>query len=216
MSMETPDLAVVPFGGMGEFRFGMTRDEVRALMGSPLRVRRRSPWSRNLTDGYPQLWASFDYTDSGHLEFMEIGEGRCSVSLGEVRLMPGRARDVADRLREHGFATRPADSGLSVVDTGIRLYVPSSEEDAVVKAVSAASRSAGELDIAFFGEPGEAKVGARRTVVSRASVSANCATRCGGEWGRACSPPATRRGAWITTGRRAWSSATTRTAAPSR
>ncbi len=149
--MESLSLAVSPIVGVGDMRFGQSRREIHSLMGRPSEMFRRSVWSRNLTDRYDQLWLTLDYSDSGDLDFVEVGAGRCAVTLGGVQLfLPGRAVEVADHLRDGGFATRPIDSGLSIVGAGVNLYIPSTENDAAVESVSAASGNLGELDVSFF------------------------------------------------------------------
>lgn len=158
--MEFDSLSITPFIGVGHLRFGLCRSEVRTLLGRPSERWRRSTWSRNLTDRYEQWWMTLDYSDSDELEFIEVGRGRCSVLLGDVQLMPGRAREVVDRLGESGVATCPSDSGFSIVGAGVNLYVPSAEGGAVVEAVSATSSAMGEMSFSFFGEPAEAKVAA--------------------------------------------------------
>ncbi|MFG1778413.1 hypothetical protein ACGFIG_18520 [Micromonospora sp. NPDC049048] len=80
------------------------------------------------------------------------------MTLEGVQLLPGRVVDVADRLSGAGFTTRAIDSGLAIADAGVKLYVPSTEQDAAVEAVSAAPVDAVDLDASFFGEPGESKI----------------------------------------------------------
>jgi hypothetical protein len=158
VNMESLRLVVLPHVGVGNLRFGKSRREARSLLGQPSEVSRRSAWSRNLTDRYEELWLTLDYSDLDELEFIEIGSGKCSVIIDEVQLMPGRASDVADRLRSRGYILSTIDSGLSVEGVGVSLFIPSTEANAVVEAVSVASKNLGELDISFFGEPGGSRV----------------------------------------------------------
>src|SRR5687767_9588144 len=123
MTMDLNMLRVTPSVGVGDLRFGLNRREVRELMGVPSEITRRSAWSRSLTDRYDDLWLTLDYSDSGELEFIEIGSGRSAVEFGDVRLMPGRAKDIENRLEDLGHVVRRVDSGLSIDGTGIKLYV---------------------------------------------------------------------------------------------
>ena len=152
MTVSSLTMRITPFVGVGELRFGSRREDVRAVVGSTPEVRRRSAWERSLTDRYDEWWLTVDYSDGDEVDFVEVGDGKCTVMLGEVQLMPGRADEVVGQLRAAGYDPREDEAGYAIGDAGVVLFVPSSESGARVESVSAKSRDLGELDIAFFGE----------------------------------------------------------------
>jgi hypothetical protein len=61
---------ITPYVGLGPLRFGLTRSEVRALLGDQLSVVKKWPYT-NETDAYNGLGLLLEYDKEGRLECLE-------------------------------------------------------------------------------------------------------------------------------------------------
>lgn len=91
-----------PFDGVGDIRFGSSREAVREALGIPVELLRRPAWSGQVIDGYLDRGVFCSYDRSGMLAAVELfGPARAVFAgidllgraagevLAEVRLLPG-------------------------------------------------------------------------------------------------------------------------------
>ncbi|WP_213013857.1 hypothetical protein [Paractinoplanes toevensis] len=124
---------IEPGCGVGPLRFGASRAELHALLGSH-RAFRRSPAS-DLTDQYETGMVMLTCSDDEGLHLIEIpdpdGVHYFGVQLG------GTVMTVLSDLRAAGIEVTADDSGWLLADGAVGLYTSSSEQDAQVEVVTA-------------------------------------------------------------------------------
>ncbi|WP_144126289.1 hypothetical protein [Catellatospora sichuanensis] len=125
---------VEPGAGVGPLRFGMARAELRALLG-PSSGFRRGGYSEHLTDQPANGSALVTCSPEEGLYLIEIPDPD-GVTYRGVPLA-GPAAEVMAALRGIGVDLVEDSSGCTFAEHSIALYVPSSEPDAPVEAVSA-------------------------------------------------------------------------------
>jgi hypothetical protein len=116
-------MEVRPFEGLGDLRFGMSRADVRALLGPEFRSFKKTPLAKTLTDAYTQLGLHLYYDDQDRLEFIEAFQPCIPIFRG-IELL-GRPEVVLEQLRKTGVGIPRRDSdGNFFDDLGFALYSP--------------------------------------------------------------------------------------------
>ena len=116
-------LEIRPFEGLGDLRFGMSRRDVRALLGQEFRSFKKTPLADSLTDAYAQYGLHLYYDGQDRLELVEAFRPCVPIFQGVELLGPRKV--VPDRLREAGAGGPRRDSdGDFFDDLGFALYSP--------------------------------------------------------------------------------------------
>lgn len=125
---------VEPGAGIGPMRFGMTRAELRTLLG-PSRGFRRGWYSEHLTDQLDDGLVMLTCSPQDGLYLIEIPDPHGVVYRGVP--LDGSAAEVMAALRRIGVDVVEDSSGCTFAAGAAALYVPSPEPDAQVEAVTA-------------------------------------------------------------------------------
>jgi len=120
---------IIPYAGVGPIRFGMTRAEVRLLLGDGLSVIKKWPY-REETDAYKEIGLHLEYDAKDRLECIEVW-GSCPIHYKGAALLNASIQEVLERLANLGLSPR-YDDGYFLDDGGFALYAP----DDVVTAVT--------------------------------------------------------------------------------
>ena len=132
MSNSTPinGWNIAPYEGVGQLRFGLTRSQVRSLLGGSVSTFRKGPYASTDTDAYDELGLHLYYGNGDRLECIEAW-GPCPIHYKGVSLLNASTQEVLERLAGLGLSSR-YDDGYFLDDGGFALYTP----DDVVKAVT--------------------------------------------------------------------------------
>src|SRR6266480_1366133 len=116
-------LEIRPFEGLGDLRFGMSRRDVRTLLGQEFRSFKKTPLADSLTDAYTQFGLHLYYDGQDRLELVEAFQPCVPIFRGVELLGPRKV--VLEGLREAGVGSprRDADGEL-FHDLGFGLYSP--------------------------------------------------------------------------------------------
>jgi hypothetical protein len=112
---------------------GVTKAEVRRLLGEPESVFRRRPGSAPIED-FQVFGAQVTYDGAARVSFVEVARPANPVVNG-VELVGRAASDVYGELRAEGFTVREDDDGAIIEELNVGLYVVGG----VVEAVSTGS-----------------------------------------------------------------------------
>jgi hypothetical protein len=121
---------IKPFVGVGPLTFGLSRQEVRALLGTNYHSFRQGPFATNETDAFDDLGLHTDYDANDKLEFVE-GQGNTKLLFNGVSFLEESIFDVLQRqvVRKLNYLY---ENGLYIFGSaGFSLYV----EDDLVKSV---------------------------------------------------------------------------------
>jgi hypothetical protein len=132
MSNSTPvnGWEITPYEGVGPLRFGMTRSQVRSLLGGKVTTFRKGPYASTDTDAYDELGLHLHYDNGDRLECIEAW-GSCPIYYKQASLLNAGTQEALERLAGLGLSSR-YDDGYFLDDGGFALYAP----DDVVKAVT--------------------------------------------------------------------------------
>jgi hypothetical protein len=122
------DLTIFPYSGVGPIRFGMTVEQVRAVVGFAPVSFMKSPLSEFPTDAFDELGVHVYYKSSGICEAVEMGKPAAPVIEG--RLLIGHS--FADMLRWFKSKDNTVvcdETGLKAFQSGIGLYAPFAEKN---------------------------------------------------------------------------------------
>jgi len=107
-------LEIRPFEGLGDLRFGMSRRDVRALLGQEFRSFKKTPLADSLTDAYAQYGLHLYYDGQDRLELVEAFRPCVPIFQGVELLGPRKV--VPDRLPEAGAGGPRRDSEWLTTD----------------------------------------------------------------------------------------------------
>ena len=107
---------------VGPLRPGMSRTEVRALLGAFSEFR-KSESSENSTDDFQPVGVHAYYDALNIIKGAEIFRGN-KVLVEDVDILSSDFRGALERLSKQGVRYKEIDSGVELVDFGVRLYVP--------------------------------------------------------------------------------------------
>jgi hypothetical protein len=114
---------IVPYQGLGDLRLGMTRGEVRDLLGPGFRSFRKTPWSAADTDAYDGLGFHLYYDPQDRLEFIETFPP-CRPRYRGVELFGARPKALLRRLAAVGCDAVGDGESYDFRECGFVLYVP--------------------------------------------------------------------------------------------
>jgi hypothetical protein len=122
---------ILPFDGAGPLRFGQTREEVRAQIGSDCTTFKKTPSSNSTTDSYEQLGVHLYFDCDGRLEFIETFPP-CEIVYRGVPVSRREVETTLAELRQSELQVKQEEDGYICEKAGFTLYVV----DDVVEAVS--------------------------------------------------------------------------------
>lgn len=120
---------IIPHVGVGPIRFGMTRAEVRTVLGNDVSVIRKWPYTREI-DAYDALGVHLEYDSDDKLICVEAW-GSCPIHYKDCLLLNASAKEVLQKLADLGLRSR-YDDGYFFDDGGFMLYCPHD----IIKAVT--------------------------------------------------------------------------------
>ncbi len=128
---EVMDISTItPFEGLGDLKFGLSRQAVRDLLGPDVRSYRKNKYEPRDTDSYRRLGLHLYYDADDRLEFIETTPPSDPTFQG-VHLRDADLGRVLARLADQGYHATEDDAGYNFKDLGIGLYVPESAIEAV-------------------------------------------------------------------------------------
>ncbi len=120
---------ILPFQGLGELRFGMSKASVHAILGDNCTAvdKYRSP---NLREAYTDLGIHVDYDEHDQVEFIETTR-RCNPTYNGVEFFALELQAVLEQLSDLGISYEEDVDGYDFTEQGFVLYVPVSSIEAV-------------------------------------------------------------------------------------
>jgi hypothetical protein len=127
-------LNVEPYVGIGPIRFGMTRDDVRRVLGRPSRSFLKGQVEPN--DAYEKLHLHVGYDTEGRVETVETFESS-AIEWRGVKLFERSYMQLRDMFLEAGASLRFEDDGFESLQHGIGVWAPLDDDDEenVVKSI---------------------------------------------------------------------------------
>jgi len=118
------EMIIRPYEGVGPVSFGMTREQVREALASPVNPFYRTPDSRLPTDAFDDLGLQVEYRAPDICQFVSIGHPPAiPIFQGELLLYRPFAQ-----IRDYFLAIDPESeldrSGLNSFKFGIAFYAP--------------------------------------------------------------------------------------------
>jgi hypothetical protein len=123
------DFAIDPYVGVGPIRFGMTRAEVRNVVGAVPQPFRRNRFERLDADAFLALHMFVYYKEPDVCDAVEFG-GIAVPTFDREALLGRNFREVYEFLRAHDPTLQIHDTGLTSLQLGIGIYMSSLKEDA--------------------------------------------------------------------------------------
>lgn len=129
MDVREMDYRIDPLEGIGPLRFGMGRQEARAVLGTGFQEFLKDPFDEAPTDAYEDLGLHLYYDGDDRLEAVETFPPARSSYRGED-LLAARYRRVRHLLREgdRRLEVEPGE-GLTAPNLGIGAFAPDGEDD---------------------------------------------------------------------------------------
>lgn len=122
-------------GSVGPIKCGMTRDEIRKILGERYDEFKKTEMSKAKTDAFDSLNLHVFYEESGVVKGVEFFGGSEFYLEGE-RVVGKSLEFVKSLLEGSGAELDFSSSGFIVHKSGLRFYVPDIyENDAIVEAV---------------------------------------------------------------------------------
>jgi hypothetical protein len=115
-----------PFDGCGPVKFGMSRSEVRALLGSHFSTFKKGAEAFNLTDSYDSIGLHLYYDGKGELDFVEAFSP-CAPCFNEIHFIGNNPQRILAQMRALGHEAIAITAVFCFERLGISIYVPSSE-----------------------------------------------------------------------------------------
>jgi len=114
--------AIKPFVGVGPLTFGLSREDVRRLLGSAFRPFRQGPFATNDTDAFDDIGIHADYDANQRLEFVE-GWGNTEIRFDDISFLEEPISDVLQNPALCRF-NHLYENGLYIFESGgFSLYV---------------------------------------------------------------------------------------------
>lgn len=124
------ELIIYPYQGVGQIRFGMTREEVRSLLGEPSAIFYKGLNTKSPTDAYDNIGVHIYYHyPSGYCEALEFFEP-AQLLLTEKSLFELSFTNLREWLSSQDAELEIDDEGLTCFKYGLGLYAPEWKEDA--------------------------------------------------------------------------------------
>ena len=123
------DIDIKPLVGVGPLRFGMSVDEVRAMLGVHYVSFKKTPLSEFPCDHFEDSSTFAYYDKNGKLEALEFYEGANPV-LNGYSFMGGLASEAKLRLDESGGTLEIDSDSITSLSLGVGVYAPDWEQDA--------------------------------------------------------------------------------------
>ena len=121
--MTEMDLIIRPYESIGSVKFGMTVEEVRAILGGRFQYFMKSPSSAMPTDAFEEKGIHVYYKEPGLCEAVEVTSPASPVFKG--RPLIGRPFDeLRNWFEEMDEEIMVDESGLTSLALGIGLYSP--------------------------------------------------------------------------------------------
>lgn len=120
-------LVLTPYESLGPIRFGMSREEVRAVLAVAVHPFKKTPDATTLTDAFEAEGIYVSYDDQGDCEAVEVASPAEPVLDGET-LLGQPFSQLRDRLKARGDELEVDASGLTDLTSGLGLYAPSAEK----------------------------------------------------------------------------------------
>jgi len=121
---------ISPYVGVGPLRFGLTRSQVRSMLGGDVSTFKKGLCSSIQTDAYIRLGLHLHYNEDDWLECIEAF-GLCPIFYKGVSLLNTNVQEVLKSLADLGLSSR-YDDGYFLDGEGFVLDAP----EGVVQAVT--------------------------------------------------------------------------------
>jgi len=121
------DWSVVPYMGVGRIMFGMTRDQIRKLLGSEVKEFKKTPTSKVLTDAFDQLGVHVYYKNDDTCEAIEMARP-ANPKLNGSKIIGLPFFEVREFMQKLDDSLEIDETGLISFKLGIGLFVPSLTE----------------------------------------------------------------------------------------
>lgn len=121
-------------GAVGPLKSGMTRDEVRAALGTHSEFR-KTVFSENTTDNFPSSSAHVFYDLRDIIKGVEIFSAASFFVFGSD-ILRMKASDAIAYFNANQLKVEPIDSGFNVEKISASFYVPDMPEDELAKILS--------------------------------------------------------------------------------
>lgn len=124
-------IEILPFVGIGELRFGMSRESCRAKLEAPYESFSRAGRASPEVDSYDSIGMQLSFDSEGKLEFIELFLPSRPRFL-DVDLLAGASYEgVTSELMSRGLHRIEDDVGCDFPDAGFGLYAPNQAIEAV-------------------------------------------------------------------------------------
>jgi hypothetical protein len=128
-SLQEQRWEIRPYEGGGVLHFGMSRSQVRSLLGPEFRAFRKGTHAATDTDAYDKLCLHLYYDAHDRLEYIEAW-GSCQILYKGIPLLGVPTRSLLLQLNRIGLGSR-YDDGYLFDDGGFTLYAPGDVVEAV-------------------------------------------------------------------------------------
>jgi len=126
---QSSELIIDPYKSVGEIKFGMTREEVRSLLGEPSTIFYKGLNTQSPTDAYDNIGVHIYYHHpSGYCQALEFFEPS-QLLLAEKQLFKLSFANLREWLSSQDPELEIDDEGLTCFKYGLGLYAPEWKED---------------------------------------------------------------------------------------
>ena len=120
---QSSELIIYPYQGVGQIRFGMTRAEVRSLLGEPSAIFYKGLNTETSTDAYDNIGVHICYHPSGYCEALEFFEP-AQLVLEKKYLFELSFANFRDWLALQDHDLEIDEEGFTCFKYGISIYAP--------------------------------------------------------------------------------------------
>ncbi|MBD8094833.1 hypothetical protein FEM54_25385 [Pseudomonas edaphica] len=110
-------------GSVGSLRFGMPREQARAILGKAFETFKKTAESMNTTDAYDVQRLHLYYDETDQLKGVEFFQGSQFSWKGEI-LVGMTCDDLKKTLRLHEVAFLSDNAGIDAKALGMSFYIP--------------------------------------------------------------------------------------------
>lgn len=130
------ELIITPNKGVGPINFGMTRDEVRNILGGNVVEFKKTPMSDTFTDAFNDYGIHIYYDSNYTCEAIEMALPADPI-LSQKNIIGRPFADIKSNITAQDSDVELDETGLLSFRLGIGLYVPDLEdsEDSLVESV---------------------------------------------------------------------------------
>jgi hypothetical protein len=115
---------IIPHIGLDNLHFGMSRSEIRGLLGTEFTEFRKTEFSENTTDSYEGEGIHCYYDRDNKLNLLETFLP-CSAELGGISLISRSVSDVIEELGLLGHNAIERRGSYRFESIGVAVYAPS-------------------------------------------------------------------------------------------